>query len=152
MSNRKRREKSKSKATYSILTPFPPLEEMYRVTLSCTQLSAAFLEEFKDLSIELGIPTVTAILEPESASRTSGSASKSFTLVMLFAFNSSTTFGGGSGCDALVPQFTPTAAASELVEETVDRRMSNEISISVTVSSVFSLRRRRGKMKKSEMV
>lgn len=83
------------------------------MTLSCTQLSAAFLEEFKLLSMEFGIPTVTPMLEPESAWRTSGSASKSLTLVILLAFKSSTTLVGGRGCDAVVPQFTPMARAPE---------------------------------------
>lgn len=83
------------------------------MTLSCTQLSAVFLEEFKLLSILFGMPTMTPMLDPESAWRTSGSASKSFTLVMLLDFKSSTTSGGGRGCEAAVPQFTPTARTPE---------------------------------------
>lgn len=58
---------TKAIKAYSILTLEPPSGEMYLVTLSWTQLSAAFLEEFKLLSIELGMATVTAMLEPESA-------------------------------------------------------------------------------------
>ena len=85
------------------------------MTLSCTQLSAAFLEELKLLSIEFGMPTVTPILDPESAGRTSGSASKSLTLVMLLDFKSSTTLGGGRGCEAVLPQLMPMARTLEMV-------------------------------------
>lgn len=58
---------------------------------------------------------MTPRLDPESASRTSGSASNSFTLVMLFDFKSSTTLAAGNGCEAVVPQFTPTARALSAV-------------------------------------
>lgn len=58
------------------------------------------------------MPTVTNILEPERACRTLESVSKSLTLEMLLAFNSPTTFAGGNGCEAEVPQFTPKAAVA----------------------------------------
>lgn len=68
------------------------------------------------------MPTVTPMLEPERASRTSGSASKSLTFAMLLDFKSSTTLAGGNGWEALVPQFTPIAPASEPIEGMAKRR------------------------------
>lgn len=58
------------------------------------------------------MPTVTNILDPERACRTSESVSKSLTLEMLLDFNSPTTFAGGNGWEAEVPQFTPKAAVA----------------------------------------
>lgn len=82
---------------------------MKKVMLSRTHLSAAFLDEFKLLSISLGIPTVTSIRDLERESRTWGLASESLTLVMSLDCRSSTTLGGGRGWEDEVPQFTPTA-------------------------------------------
>lgn len=92
------------------------------MTLSWTQLSATFLEELKLLSMELGMPTVTPMLDPERACSTSGSASKSFTLEMLLDFKSSNTFNGGRGCEDVVPQFTPIATAVERRGHTVAKK------------------------------
>lgn len=91
---------------YSIRTLEAP-SETKRVRLSCTQLSAVFSEALRLRSIEFGMPTVTRILVPDRDSSTSGSASNSLTLPMPLALRSSTTFGGGRGCDAAVPQLTP---------------------------------------------
>lgn len=97
------------------------LSETKRVRLSWTQLSAAFNDELRPRSMELGIPTVTRIFEPASDCRTTGSASNSLTLVTPLAFSNSTTFCGGRGYDAAVPQLTPTASASG----SADRDSSN---------------------------
>lgn len=104
---------------YSIWTLEAP-PETKRVRLSCTQLSAALREEFKLRSIELGMPTVTKMLEPDSDSRTRGSASNSLTLLILLDFKSSTTFGGGRGCDEAVPQLTPMALVSSEKKVEID--------------------------------
>lgn len=68
------------------------------------------------------MPIVTPMLDPERASRTSGSASKSLTFAMLLDFKSSTTLAGGNGWEALVLQFTPIAPASEPIEGMAKRR------------------------------
>lgn len=91
--------------------------ETKRVRLSCTQLSAAFNEALRLRSMAFGMPTVTRILEPDSDWRMSGSASNSLTFPMLLALRSSTTFDGGRGWDAAVPQLTP-------IDSTVEGRRS----------------------------
>lgn len=121
--------------THSTRTLEAP-SETKRVRLSCTQLCAAFREELRLRSMELGMPTVTRMLEPESDSRTSGSASNSFTLAMLLAFNSSTTFCGSRGWDAAVPQLTPTPSTERAAETTNSKEIKREMGVCGGISAV----------------
>lgn len=110
--------------------------ETKRVRLSCTQLWAAFNEELRPRSMELGMPTVTRMLEPESDWRTSGSASNSFTLAMLLAFSSSTTFCGGRGWDAAVPQLTPTPSTERVRSTANNKEINRKMRVCEGISAV----------------
>lgn len=124
----RRNENWKSKCTHSMRT-LEALSETNRVRLSCTQVRAALSDELRLRSIELGMPTVTWMFEPESDCRTSGLASKSFTLVMPLDFSSSTTFCGGRGWDEAVPQFTPMAEVVDREIRSESRRMGKDLRV-----------------------
>lgn len=127
----KQKKQTKSiRKTHSMRTLEAP-SETKRVRLSCTQLSAAFNEALRLRSMEFGMPTVTRILEPDRDWRTSGSASNSFTLPMLLALSSSTTFCGGRGCDAAVPQLTPMHSTLEGRARSSRREIEREMGVGV---------------------
>ena len=79
------------------------------------------------------------MLEPERAWRTSELASKSLTLLMLLDFKSFTTLWGGSGWEAMVPQFTPTAPTIEAMVEVVMRKVKRKQEKVVVVVGIWGL-------------
>lgn len=88
-----------------------PYFEMKVDTFCITHCSATVTLLASGAKNSFGIPSMTWIPDLPSALSTHGSASNSFTLSKPLSLSSRTTISGGSGCDARVPQLTPSASA-----------------------------------------